>query len=332
MRATIKDVAREAGVSTATVSLVLNNKTGRVGEETCRRVLEVARRLNYSPNRQAQWLQSQESKWIALLVPDLKNSFYNQVASSALQTAIGYGYILTTWYLPEDAEERKAMVSLIRGGQFAGALVVSRRFDTLRDELLAGSSFPYVLLDESISEDGSASLITGDNELGGRLAARRFLEAGHRSFACITGPEDTPNSNRRLSGFLKELNENGILLRPENIRIGDYTAEGGYRAAKELQLGRFTALFAFNDLTAIGAMRHFRESGLSIPEDISVIGYDHLVISDYLFPRLTTIDQNTEMIGRVGAEVLIELILGRGTHERVLVEPSLFEGDTVRNL
>ena len=332
MAITIKDVARAAGVSPATVSLVLNNKTQRVRKETVERVRRTAKELDYVVNRQAQWLQSQKSHLLALLVPDLQNDFYSQVAVAAMEVAQESGYLLTVWSLPKGKESLRNLERILKSGEFAGSLVVSRRFDIIRHLWDSSLTTPCVFLDETVAEDMQSYLVTGDNEFGGRLVAKHFLERGHRHFACITGPEETPNSTRRLSGFLKEINDHGLELSPSCIEVGDYTAEGGYRAAKLLLQQDFTALFALNDLTAMGAIRAFWEEGYSVPEDISVIGYDNIDLGRYWLPRLTTVNQHPKEIGRVGTKQLLEMIDNGQTTGRYLVAPTLVPGASVRDL
>lgn len=332
MRTTIKDVAEEAGVSISTVSMVMSGKADRISEQTKKRVLEVAERLDYVPNRQAQWLQSQESKVLAILVPDLSNNYYARLASAAMQTAMSNGYLLIVLTLPEDADEQKNLRTIFRGGYIGGVLIASRRFDSIRKDLVGNKQISYVLMDESIAESDSRYLVTGDKELGGQIAARHFLEMGHRKFACITGPEGAPNSVRRLEGFVGELKRNGIEIPEENIYRGDYDAKSGYEGAAALEGKDFTAVFAFNDLSAIGAMRYFQERGYRIPEDVSIIGYDHIQTSDYVYPRLTTVDQNLNTIAVAGTEALINLITGKPVLSEQLIAPTLIAGETVARI
>ena len=332
MKPTIKDVAREAGVSIATVSMVINDKADRISDDTIDRVKQVIEKLNYTPNKNAQNLQKRKTNLIALLVPDLKNSFYTEIADSAIKAAEKKGYLLTLIDLPYSDSHKKRIYETFNANQFAGALVVSRKFDEDILILLEEVDLPYVLLDESIKFKDRSSLITGNNRLGGALVAEYFIKKGHRRLACITGPDNTPNSMKRLSGFVNEINKYGIILEKENIVCGNYTLEGGYEAGKELINKDITGIFAFNDLSAIGCINYFRENGKRIPEDISIIGYDHINISDYLFAKLTTVDQRVSKIGIEGVELLISKIDGKKTIGDKFIDPIFIEGETVKDL
>lgn len=329
MKATIKDVAKAAGVSTATVSMVANGKVKRLSKETIERVEQVIRDLNYIPNRSAKWLRKREGRLLAMLVPDWSNSFYTEVAESVLTDAIAEGYLLTVLNLDEDDNELASIEQILSEGRFEGILIVSRKFDTIRKKMLDMQKLPCVLLDESFDNHSGLSLITGDNEMGGELVASHFLSLGHRKLACITGPEETPNSSRRLSGFVKTLNGKGVHLPVENIVIGDYTVQGGYHGAEKLKGREYTALFAFNDLMAIGAQRYFKEVGIEVPKNCSIIGYDHISISDYLYPKLTTVDQNASEIGRLGFRELLRLMQGNLPSSTIRVKPRLIQGESV---
>lgn len=332
MKATIKDVASKAGVSVATVSMVVNEKADRISEATIDKVKKAIEELDYSPNRFAQMFKKGKTNLLALFVPDLKNSFYTEIAEIGMEKAKALGYYLALIGLPKNKQDAENLEKLMMSGEFAGILVVSRKFDKILLKTISQSKVPCVLLDESIELSENYSLITGDNEEGGKIAARHFLEKGHRKLACITGPDHTPNSMRRLSGFLKVLMDKGIYLEETNIIDGGYSLEGGYRAGKYLLGKDITGIFAFNDLIAIGCMKAYYEAGYKIPEDISIIGYDDIQISSYMYPKLTTINQNTKEIGIKGIKQLVKLIEGEQPTDVELAAPVLIKGDTVCDL
>lgn len=337
MRTTLKDVAKEANVSVATVSLILNNKANHIRPQTIQRVREAIKKLNYSPNSYARFLQKGKTNLIALLVPDLGNEFYTQVAQGALKRAQKEGFLLTLLNFSEESKESRELQVNLSGGQFAGALVVSRRFDTVLAEIVKTSDFPIVLLDESINTEKSFSLVTGDNSKGGMLAAQYLLDCGHESFYCILGPQETPNSIRRLSGFIKGLNARGFNLPSNHIFFGDYNLEGGYKAGRKISKllkgsGKPTAIFSLNDLSAIGCVRALKEAGYEVPKDVSIMGYDHISIASYFPIKLTSIDQQASKIGEKGVDTLLKKLKGLEHTDKVLIEPILFEGESVLNL
>ena len=336
MRTTLKDVAKEASVSVATVSLILNNKAQHIRPETIKRVNKAIRKLNYSPNSYARFLQKGKTNLLALLVPDLGNEFYTQVAQGALLCAQEEGFLLTLLNFSQENNAIKELQINLSGGQFAGALVVSRRFDTVLENLVETRDFPIVLLDESINIGHSYNLVTGDNNKGGIIAANYLLDCGHKSFFCILGPQETPNSIRRLSGFIKALNMRGYSLPGDHIFFGDYNLQGGYKAGCEISklLEREegpSAIFSLNDLSAIGCIRALKESGYDIPTDVSIMGYDHISIASYLPIQLTSIDQQAAQIGARGIDTLVKKIKGIEPVDKILVEPILFEGESVVN-
>lgn len=332
MKATIKDVAKRANVSVTTVSLLLNGKSDSFSAETKKAVYDAVEELQYIPNRLAQNLSNNQSNLIALMVPDLMNPYYTIMAQSIMERMEKTQYNLALIGFPEDESKRKRINNLLRARTFDGALIVSSKFDPIIEELQKDKKFKYVLLDESIEIENSP-LVTGDSEKGGRLAAQLYLDANHRKLACITGPSNTPNSNSRLKGFLDELNSNGIKINKEYILEGNYTYESGYENALKLLNKDITGVFALNDLMAYGAIRAFTEAGKSIPEDISVIGYDNLEKIQYLELKLTTIDQQIDAIGNLSIDLLIQLLEGKEIDNRVnFIEPLIVNGETVKKI
>lgn len=332
MKATIKDVAKRANVSVTTVSLLLNGKSDSFSAETKKAVYDAVEELQYIPNRLAQNLSNNQSNLIALMVPDLMNPYYTIMAQSIMERMEQTQYNLALIGFPEDESKRKRINNLLRARTFDGALIVSSKFDPIIEELQKDKKFKYVLLDESIEIENSP-LVTGDSEKGGRLAAQLYLDANHRKLACITGPSNTPNSNSRLKGFLDELNSNGIKINKEYILEGNYTYESGYENALKLLNKDITGVFALNDLMAYGAIRAFTEAGKSIPEDISVIGYDNLEKIQYLELKLTTIDQQIDAIGNLSIDLLIQLLEGKEIDNRVnFIEPLIVNGETVKKI
>lgn len=332
MKVTMREVAQLADVSVATVSMVINHKDERISKKTRDKVYEAIAELNYEPNRFAQMLKTGTSHLMALLVPDLANDFYAQIAQEAMIEARKQGFFLTFIGLPSTEEEKDSLRRIIGNGEFAGILMVSREFDEVLLEDIFKREVPCIILDESIDEEMNFSLVAGDNYTGGRLVAEHFVKMGHRKLGCITGPKDTPNSMNRLKGFVDELSKHSITLEKDHILIGDYTLEGGYHCGKELMSKDVTGIFAFNDLTAIGCMKAALERGKKIPEDLSIIGYDFISMANYTHPKLTSIDQNPREIAHQAIEALIKLIKKETIEKISLIEPSLILGETVLDL
>ncbi len=332
MKATMRDVARLANVSVATVSMVINHKDERISKKTREKVFDAIKELNYEPNRFAQMLKTGTSHLMALLVPDLRNDFYAQIAQEGMIEASKHGYFLTFIGLPTTDEERDRLKRVIGNGEFAGILMVSRQFNEILLEDIAKREVPCIILDESIDKGRNFSLVAGDNVAGGQLAAEYLYAMGHEKLACITGPKNTPNSKSRLKGFLEQLNSYGITVAREHILVGDYTLEGGYRCGKKLMDQDITGIFTFNDLSAIGCMKAAYDCGKRVPEDLSIIGYDNITMSNYTHPKLASIDQDPKRIATLAVEALIKGIEGKEIDKVSLIEPTLKRGETVLDL
>lgn len=332
MAATLRDVAEMANVSIATVSMVVNNKADRIADSTKKRVQEAINILGYSPNLQARWLQNQKSSILAILVPELDNSFFSMLAQSSIVEAQKHGWMLSIFHLPSEEKQINSLKEKLSSGSFAGTLITSRKFEEFHRQIYKNRKVPYVLLDESVKTNKNQVLVTCDNFKGGYLVADYLINNGHSKLACITGPEDTPNSMRRLSGFIKRLDESSLVLESNNIVTGDYSLKSGYENVKNLDLENITAIFAMNDLMALGAMRYLIESKYRIPEDISIVGFDNLDVSEYVYPRLTTIDQHVDELGRVGVLSLLDRIEGNDKGFVKLIEPCLVKGGTVKKI
>ncbi|WP_425538821.1 LacI family DNA-binding transcriptional regulator [Microaceticoccus formicicus] len=329
MAITIKDVAREAGVSITTVSMVLNESDYPISDKTKNKVFETAKRLNYVPNRIARNLVMRQSNSIALIVPDITNPFYPEIAKAVSEVAESRGFNLFLINTNNETTKNSSWLEVLENGLIEGALIISRE-STITDAYKRSRNIKIVYLDEpGFSEDKDAYIVTGDSKEGGYIAGKHLISLGHKKLACIAGPEETPNSSRRLSGFLKACMENDIYLDTKYILFGNYSFDGGYECGKVLANEDITGIFAFNDLSAYGAIRALKEGGKSLLKDYSIIGYDNLLMTAFTDPSLTTIDQFSKQIGISATNILLDLIKGRKVNERkVLVKPKLVLRET----
>jgi LacI family transcriptional regulator len=306
--ANIHEVARLSGVSVATVSRVLNG-SATVREETRQRVLERVRELDYVPNAAARTLVRRRSQVIGVVVntgdthPDLKHPFFGDVLVG-LREALGpsrYDLLLFT--------ERKGFLRRAVHHQLDGIVLmgVDRRDPDLRGVLDRRLPAMNVDLDVSGSRTG---YVMSDNVGGARTATRHLVELGHVRIATITGLSNTKPAIDRLRGYREELLAHGLPYRTTYVRTGDfYSASGDEQTHRLLALRRPpTAIFAASDEMAIGAVSAIHEAGLSVPRDVSVVGFDDIESASLLRPPLTTIRQNKTTLGRVAGEALIRLI------------------------
>ncbi len=332
LNVTIVDVAREAGVSYSTVSRVLNGYEF-VKDETRQRVLEAAERLGYVANQQARSLAGGKTHVIGLLVPGLDNGYVGEVARGVDEeiARAEYEMVLYTTHRNE-GKERSYAVKLAKGLSDGLLLVVplvtSEYLEALREQ-----QFPYVLIDQTDPANQS-SIVDSTNWQGAYDAIRYLIELGHARIGFITGLMTLTSGVDRLEGYKAALRENQIDYDPALVIPGDFTQSGGHYAAKRLLdlRQRPTAIFASNDLSAFGAMEAIRDRGLDIPGDISIIGFDDMPQASLVYPRLTTVRQPLDQMGRVAVRMLIdEIEHPRHMPRRVTLSTSLVIRESCRS-
>jgi LacI family transcriptional regulator len=314
MPITIKDVARESGVNTSTVSRALNNVYG-VNDKTRKHVMEVATRLNYRTNEMARGLVTGRLHTIGLVVSDIRNPFFAEVARGAEDAANRAGYDLVLCNSDLKAEKQMGYFDSLLAKRVDGIVMnsVAVLSHAQQDQLWA-AGVPIVLLNRSSGYRRFSSVL-GDNFQGGELAGNYLIDLGHTKVGHITGPRAHGNLADRAKGFLNAFQDRG-LPEPEVI-YGEHTFEGGYELANRL-LGpnrRITAIFAGNDVLAFGCIRAAIEKGIRIPDDLSIVGFDNVELSQITSPPLTTVDQPKYEIGRAAIEMLLGMMAKDGIRE-----------------
>ncbi|WEV64217.1 LacI family DNA-binding transcriptional regulator [Bifidobacterium sp. ESL0732] len=300
-RTTLRDVAKATGVSITTVSLVLNNHPTRVSEEKRELIKRKASELNYVPNQTARSLVTKRSMLLALLVPDIENLFFASLAKEIEDECSTDGYSLIIANSNDSKNTERQLLQQFEARNIDGLFLIPSSESTkdstdLRSEV-AQMSCPVVLTDRLVREqwcDAAGS----DNYQGGQLAARLFVEAGHTHIACISGRHDNGNAEARKAGFVDELGKNHITIDPQLDCYGAYRFDGGYQTADRILDSGATAVFCCNDLMALGFSKRAEERNLSIPEDISLIGYDNVLNSLGIASNLTTIDQDIPQLAK----------------------------------
>jgi LacI family transcriptional regulator len=323
-RPTIYDVARLAGVSTATVSRALNG-TGQIAPPTRAAIEAAVEQLGYRANTIARSLVTKSTQTIALLLPDIANPFYAALVSGIQEYALSHDHTMLLCTTEGDAEREEQYLNLLRAKQVDGALVDGLVLPPDRIARFVEDGFPIVCLDRDI-DSSSIPLVQVDNRLGGRLATEHLLGLGHFRIAHVLGAEGLRISEDRLAGYRDALAAAGMGVDPRLVAEGCFTEEGGYGATLALLNVNpdVTALFAANDLSAIGALSAIARNGLRVPQDISVIGFDDLRLSAFTTPPLTTIQQPAAEIARRATEILIDLTRGEPVKKlRHLLEPKL---------
>jgi LacI family transcriptional regulator len=322
-RPTIYDVARLAGVSTATVSRSLNG-TGQIAPGTRAAIDAAVEQLGYRPNTIARSLVTKSTQTIALLLPDITNPFYAALVSGIQQRALEAGYTMLLCTTEGDPEREEQYLSVLRAKQVDGALVDGLVLPPDRVARFVADGFPIVCLDRDV-DSASVPLVQVDNRLGAKLATEHLLSLGHTRVAHVAGAPELGISEQRVAGYREALAEAGIEPDPALVAVGSFTVEGGYEAAKSLLAdGSPTAVFAANDLSAIGVLNAIAESGRRVPADVSVVGFDDLHLSAYTTPPLTTIHQPALEIAERAMQLLLDLSNGRKVRRlRHVLEPAL---------
>jgi LacI family transcriptional regulator len=308
-RVTIRDVARASGVSYSTVSRVLSGYEF-VRETTRSRVMEAVEHLGYVANLQARSLAGGHSHIIGLLVPNLDNSYVGTITKGIDQELARANYDLMLYTTHRHPSKESFYVSAIANGLTAGLLLVAPLVPTTYLNALREQNFPYVLIDQADATDNS-NIVDATNWQGTYEATRYLSALGHTRIAFITGTPTVRSAIDRLRGYKAALADCDIPAREELVVEGDYQQQAGYEATKSLLQSVApppTAILASNDLSAFGAMDAARECGLRIPDDISIIGFDDVPQASFVYPRLTTIHQPLEQMGRVAVKMLLEQI------------------------
>lgn len=323
MNSTIRDVARLAGVSASTASRVLSGSDHPVAADVRQRVMRAAEELAFTPNAFARGLSKREFHLIGLLIPDIRNPYFVEIARGIEDSASRHGYLVVLCNTDRVAEKERGYVEELRAMR-AGIILAGSAIDR-EDHLKDLANHPAPIVAISRHELPCSSVLT-DSFQGALDATTHLIQLGHRHIAFIGGPRNTFSSVDRLEGFRLAMEQNGIPIDEELIVEGDYTLEGGAAAFRRLMAVRRSpsAVFAANDQTALGAMREARHNGLRIPRDISLVGFDGIAAAAQSEPPLTTIHLSLHHIGQLAADLLLDqLKTGRVEQRSVLVKGEL---------
>lgn len=337
MGPTIKDVAKAAGVSITTVSRVLNQYSD-VNPKTRAKVLQVVESLGYKPNSVARSLVTNRTNTVGLVVSDLSRSrnghhFMFDVLCGINDRVQELGYDLVLYSTSTTAQKKTPYMDFVRQRRVDGVLMMGIRLDDPYTQEVVEASIPSVLIDVPLTSE-TCSYVTTDNVAGARMAIQHLIASGHRRIGFVNGHAQAAVSQERFQGYRMALEAEGLRYDPELVYYGDFEQEGGSLGTAELLRRHqdLTAIFYASDLMALGGLKHLHQQGLTVPDQMSVIGYDDIELASLLHPMLTTVRQKRYEMGCSAAETLIRMLDGNEQGRGIVLPPELVVRETTCNL
>ena len=327
MKITIYDVAKEANVSIATVSKVLN-KTGRISEKTRRKVNEVIEELNYQPNMMASALMGKQTKTIGLLIPDIANPFFSELARSIEDRGQELGYNLVMCNTDYDIEKENKYLALLKQKSVDGFILASGFESLEKVEELMKEDIPVAIVARDFPMF-SVNAVALDDFMGGYQAATYLIELGHENIGVIA--RDVWSNRERIRGFKQALEENELEFSTDFEFVRNSSMEAGKSIAQKYlkSSNSPSAIFACNDLLAAGTLQAAKENEVSVPQELSVIGFDNTIIARIVEPPLTTISQPIESMGKQVMDLMVSIIQGEKDEKvRLTLLPSIVERES----
>lgn len=334
MAITIKDIANEAGVSITTVSLVLNNKPCRISEKTKQRIFEIVEKNNYMPNLSARALVTKKTQTLGLIIPDISNPFFSELAKGVEREAQKKNYSVIFCNSNEHGYKDVSNLELLISKQIDGIIISTSLQDSETElinqfnSLIYHQHLPLVAVDRVIPNK-NYDIVSLDHREGGFMATMHLLELGHRKIGCITGPVDAHSARERFRGYLDALAMYDIKQDDSLIYHGDYQIASGQAGAAKLIHAGVSAIFACNDMMACGVFSQAHRMGKVIGKDLSIIGFDDIALCEILEQPLTTIHQPVYQMGKSSCELIINMIEKKQRQKQVIkFLPSLITRQT----
>lgn len=310
MKLTIKDIARMAEVSTATVSMILNNKDCNISAVTREKVLRIVKENNYIPNTMARSLVTRQTKTIGLVIPDIANPFFPELARGAEDKASEAGYSIIYCNTDDDPEKEEKYINMLSEKMVDGIVFTHSAKRTGGMSPIDRGNIPVVLIDRDFESSNVKGKVLVDNLQGAYKGVKHLIDRGYKKIAFITGALTSTTAKDRLAGYKKAMAESGIEYDSSYVRAGQYKSEWGLKAAEQL-VGEgvdFDAVFCGNDLIAISVIKFLKSKGRSIPEDTGVLGFDDIYMASVVEPGLTTVKQPNYEMGYKAVEMLIGIL------------------------
>lgn len=310
MAITIKYIAQMAGVSVTTVSKIINKKDQDISDKTKEKVLKIIEDHNYVPSALATSLVTKKTNTIGLLVPDISNAFFSELARGVEDKANCEGYNVILCNTDDDPDKEIDYLNVLKAKYVDGIIFLSAALSNHSAVIeLNLQGFPVVVLDRTLSVENIITVCL-DNIAGGYVATKHLAEFSHKKIGCITGPLRNKVAKHRFDGYKKALDEMQINFNKHYVYEGNFKTESGETGANELIKAGVTAIFACNDMMAYGVYKAGQLLGIKIPQDISVVGFDDIYLSEILVPPLTSVKQPAYEMGIMSVSMLIKSIKG----------------------
>ncbi|WP_234123110.1 LacI family DNA-binding transcriptional regulator [Clostridium hydrogenum] len=335
MAASIKDVAREAGVSIATVSRVLND-VDVVNEETKKKVTEAIKKLDYRPNIVARSLKTQRTRTIGIVIPDISSQFYPEIVRGAEDVSNIYNYNVILCNTDLDMDKEKEYIRVLKEKMVDGVIYMSNSLAPEILSLLQNLKLPTVLVETSErgTSDSEFCSVTIDNEKAAYDAVSYLIKKGNKKVAFIgVNPKVANASALRYEGYKRALEENGLKLDEDLVQFGGLKAVDGDDGISAIlkKKAKFDAVFCAGDEIAMGAINALRDKKIKVPSEVDVVGFDNIYTSSIFYPKLTTVEQPTYDMGSVAMRMLIKIINKKDVEQKhYVLEHTLIERDSCK--
>ncbi|WP_406765503.1 LacI family DNA-binding transcriptional regulator [Candidatus Clostridium radicumherbarum] len=324
MAVTIKDIAQLGGVSIATVSKILNNKSDDIGRETIDRIKKIIEESGYVPNSIARSMVTKATKTLGLIIPDVSNPFFTNLVRGAEDTANQYGYTIFIGNTDDDIDKEIKYIKTLEGKKVDGILLAGAAIRNKEKEKNLNILVPTVAIDRNVYYEQIKGIVEVDNFNGSYEAVNYLIKKGYKDIIFVSGPWDTKPTIDRYEGYKKALLDNNLEFNTDNVYSGTYTKEFGEKIAQKIyKICKDKAIFCGNDLIAFGIVNVLKKKGIAIPKDTSVMGFDDIDICTFISPELTTVRQPSYDIGCEGVKMLIDILENREAERHKIIRTKL---------
>ncbi len=303
----IREVAKKAGVSPATVSRVING-TANVDPDKRDKVLEVIASTGYQPNELARALFKKTSKIIGIIVPNIENPFWAELSKAVEEEAYRHGYRMLLCNSNDDTDKEQMNIQMLNQMKAEGIIITGHSSE--QKDMLEKSSVPVVTVDRQLQVTGAIANIESDHYAGGRIAAQHLIDCGCKNIVCMKGPQNTSSGVQRYKAYRDICEEYHL---PEQFIDCDYSYDEGIIKTEELlrQYPQVDGILAGNDMVAISAYKVLTSGGKRVPEDCQIIGFDNIHLSSIVTPEITTVEQQISQMGKMAVQIIISNNEGR---------------------